>query len=84
MNLVNVLCQETFGWSIPDYLKFGGYPAAAELSSDILRWQNFIRNSIIEPVLIRDIMGLTSIHKPALFRQTFELAMAYPAQEVSL
>ena len=77
-------CNEAFGWSVEDYLKFGGYPAAAELTKDISRWQNFIRNSIIEPVLIKDILGLSSVNKPALFRQTFELAMSYPAQEISL
>ncbi|MEA1921747.1 MAG: DUF4143 domain-containing protein, partial [Pseudomonadota bacterium] len=67
-----------------NFLKFGGYPAAAELSPDLERWQSYVRNSIIEPVLIRDILGLTTINKPALFRQTFELAMSYPAQEISL
>jgi len=56
---------------------FGGYPAAAELVDDVERWQSFLRNSIIEPVLIKDILGLTTVGKPALFRQAFELAMAY-------
>jgi len=77
-------CREAFGWNFDRYIQFGGYPAAAELIKDISRWQNFIKNSIIEPVLGRDILGLTSIRKPALFRQTFELIMAYPAQEISL
>jgi predicted AAA+ superfamily ATPase len=77
-------CRESLGWSLDEYLKFGGYPAAGELVGDLERWQNFIRNSIIEPILFKDILGLTSINKPALFRQTFELAMAYPAQEISL
>lgn len=77
-------CRESLGWSLEEYFKFGGYPAAGELVSDLDRWQNYIRNSIIEPVLFKDILGLTSINKPALFRQTFELAMAYPAQEISL
>ncbi|MBN2383601.1 ATP-binding protein [bacterium] len=77
-------CYEAFGWELIDFLKYGGYPAAAKLVSDFTRWRDFIRNSIIEPVLIKDILGLSSVHKPALFRQTFELAMAYPAQEISL
>ncbi len=77
-------CRQAFNWDIDNFLKFGGYPAAAELSSDLERWQSYVRNSIIEPVLIRDILGLTPVNKPALFRQTFELAMSYPAQEISL
>ncbi len=76
-------CSRAFGWDVEDFLKFGGYPAASQLALDVERWQSYIRNSIIEPVLIRDILGLTSVNKPALFRQTFELAMSYPAQEIS-
>lgn len=77
-------CNQAFHWDLNSFLKFGGYPAAAELSEDMERWQSYIRNSIIEPVLIRDILSLTTVNKPALFRQTFELAMSYPAQEISL
>ncbi|MCU0640319.1 MAG: ATP-binding protein [Candidatus Krumholzibacteria bacterium] len=77
-------CREAFGWGLDEYLKFGGYPAAATLIHDVPRWQKYIRDSIIEPVLIKDILGLSSVQKPALFRRTFELAMAYPAREVSL
>jgi predicted AAA+ superfamily ATPase len=77
-------CEEAFGWGLDEFIKFGGYPAAAELTGDIPRWQRFIRDSIIEPVLIKDILGLSSVGKPALFRQTFELAMSYPARELSL
>jgi len=76
-------CAEAFGWGLDDFLMFGGYPAASELVEDIERWQSFLKNSIIEPVLIKDILGLTTIGKPALFRQTFELSMAYPAREIS-
>lgn len=76
-------CHQAFGWGISEFLKFGGYPAAAELINDTNRWQSFIRNSIIEPVLIKDILGITTINKPSLFRQTFELSMSYPAQEIS-
>ncbi|MEE8397993.1 MAG: ATP-binding protein [Desulfobacterales bacterium] len=76
-------CRQAFGWGLEEFLKYGGYPASAELTADVERWQSFIRNSIIEPVLIKDILGIASVNKPALFRQTFELSMAYPAQEIS-
>lgn len=77
-------CQEYLGWSLQEFLKYGGYPAAGELIGDVERWKSYIKNSIIEPVLFKDIMGLSSVAKPALFRQTFELAMSYPAREISL
>jgi predicted AAA+ superfamily ATPase len=76
-------CGSLFGWTLDEFLMFGGYPAASQLVEDVERWQSFLRNSIIEPVLIKDILGLTTIGKPALFRQAFELSMAYPAQEIS-
>jgi predicted AAA+ superfamily ATPase len=39
-------CRRAFGWDIDDFLKFGGYSAAAELAKDVDRWQSYIRNSI--------------------------------------
>jgi len=77
-------CDRAFGWDLDTFLTFGGYPGAAELIDDVPRWRAFVRDSIIEPVLLRDLLALTAIAKPALFRQTFELSLSYPAQEVSL
>ncbi|MFC1521078.1 ATP-binding protein [Elusimicrobiota bacterium] len=77
-------CKDYFSWSIEDYLQFGGYPGAAPFIKDHERWQSYILNSIIEPVLSRDIQGQQNIRNPALFRQTFELIMRYPSQIVSL
>jgi predicted AAA+ superfamily ATPase len=76
-------CAKAFGWDLEKYLQFGGYPAAAELIGNTERWQNFMRDSIVEPVLGRDLQTLIEIQKPALLRQTFELAMHYPSQEIS-
>jgi predicted AAA+ superfamily ATPase len=77
-------CREAFGWGLAEFLKFGGYPAAAELCGDFPRWRDFINHSIIEPVLQRDLLSLAVVNKPALFRQTFQLCLAYPAMEISL
>ncbi len=77
-------CREAFNWDLNSFLKFGGYPAAAELSADVPRWKNFINHSIIEPVLMKDLLSVVPVNKPALFRQTFLLSLAYPAMEVSL
>lgn len=76
-------CAEAFNVTLPEYLQFGGYPAALELRHDIDRWRSFLRDSIIEPVLGRDILSTARVAKPALFRQTFELAMSFPAQVIS-
>ena len=75
--------REAFHWDLPTYLKFGGYPATAVFIDDVTRWRAFMRDSIIEPVIGRDLQTAVSIQKPALLRQLFELAMHYPAQEIS-
>jgi predicted AAA+ superfamily ATPase len=75
---------EAFHWDLLSFLKFGGYPSAAPLTGDVDRWRAFMRDSIIEPVIGRDLQSAVSIQKPALLRQLFELAMGYPAQEISL
>lgn len=74
---------EAFKWDLQQYLAFGGYPAASLLIESNERWRSFILNSIIEPVLGRDLSGIVPISKPALFRQTFELAMMYPCRVIS-
>ncbi len=79
-----VECRKAFGWDLETYLRFGGYPAASELIKDPKRWREFVRHSIIEPVLSKDILLMAKVAKPALFRQCFELAASYPAQEISL
>jgi len=76
-------CKKAFRWDCAQYLKFGGYPGPASFVSQLDRWQDYIKFSIIEPVLSRDIQGMAEVRKPALFRQTFELALRYPAQEIS-
>jgi predicted AAA+ superfamily ATPase len=75
--------KEAFGWDLSTYLKFGGYPAPAPLITQPARWQSFIRDGIIDPVIGRDLQSAISIQKPALLRQLFSLAMQYPAQEIS-
>lgn len=76
-------CQQAFEWNLDTYLQFGGYPGPVHLIHDVQRWQDFMRDSVIEPIISRDILLLRKIAKPALFRQTFELAMRHPAQEIS-
>jgi predicted AAA+ superfamily ATPase len=77
-------CAQAFGWDLPTYLKFGGYPVPAPFISDPERWQQFLLDSIVGPMLSKDILPLKQIAKPALFRKAFALAMSYPAQEISI
>ena len=76
--------QEAFGWDFDTYFWFGAYPGAVPFIQEESRWRQYILNSIIEPVLGKDILGQQPVKNPALFRQTFELAVQYPAQVISL
>jgi predicted AAA+ superfamily ATPase len=75
--------KAAFGWDLNQHLMFGGYPGAAHLVADAERWQAFMRDSVIESVLAKDIFMLAKIGKPALFRQVLEIALLYPSQEIS-
>jgi hypothetical protein len=76
--------NEAFGFSIQDYLWFGGYPGGADLIKDELRWKEYVLNSLIETTLYNDILMMSRINKPALLRRLFELGCVYSGQIVSL
>ncbi len=62
----------------------GGYPGAFELREDLSRWSAYVRDAIVEPAIGTDILGTTAVRRPALLRQVFAMAVALPAQIVSL
>lgn len=75
--------RQAFNFNLAEFLKFGGYPSPVELKNDLERWRSYIKSSIVEPVLYRDVQSLVRIDKPALFQQVVALSMHYPAQEIS-
>ena len=76
--------KECFGFSLDQYLFFGGYPGAASLIDDEERHQQYIQSAIVEATINKDILMDSPINKPALFRQTFELGASYSGQILSL
>jgi len=75
--------QEAFGFSLEQYIYFGGYPGAAELVSREVRWRNYILQSIVAPAIEKDVLMTKRIHKPALLSQLFRLGAIYSAELVS-
>lgn len=75
--------QEAFGWSIEQYVYFGGYPGSASLINDEERWKNYIKDSLIETSISKDILMLTRVDKPALLKRLFELGCLYSGQILS-
>jgi hypothetical protein len=76
-------CQTAFGWDLDRWLYFGGYPGAAPLVRSEQRWAEYVRNSLLETVLSRDVFQLSPIGKPALMRQLFLLACQAPAEIIA-
>jgi uncharacterized protein len=75
--------RDAFGWKIDQYLTFGGYPGAAPLIRDPVRWSRYIADSLIETSIARDVLLLTRVDKPALLLRLFELACRYSGQILS-
>ena len=75
--------REAFGWNIDQYIFYGGYPGAAGLIEDLQRWRHYIKDSLIETTVSRDILFLTRVDKPALLRRLFELGCIYSGQVLS-
>lgn len=75
--------QEAFEWSIEQYVYFGGYPGSATLINDEKRWKNYIKDSLIETSISKDILMLTRVDKPALLKRLFELGCLYSGQILS-
>jgi predicted AAA+ superfamily ATPase len=74
---------DAFGWDAERYVHFGGYPGGAALIEDEDRWAAYVRDTLIETTLARDVLLLTRVDKPALLRQLFGLACAYSGQIVA-
>ncbi len=75
--------QDVFNYSVEEYLFYGGYPGAASLIGDHQRWSDYIRYSLIEPIINRDILLLTRVDKPALLRRLFDLGCRCSGQILS-
>ena len=73
-----------FGFTLDQYIFYGGYPGAASLIHDEDRFSQYIQSAIIEATINKDILMDTPISKPALLRQTFELGAAYSGEILSL
>ena len=75
--------REAFGYTMEEFVFYGGYPAAAALRHDVARWREYIKNALIETSVSKDILLLQRVDKPALLRRLFELACLYSGQVLS-
>jgi uncharacterized protein len=76
-------CQSAFGWSLDEWIYFGGYPGAAPFSQDEDTWRSYVLDSLIETVVARDVLQMQTVAKPALLRQLFGLCAQFAAETLS-
>lgn len=72
--------QTAFGTDPDHFVYFGGYPGSAGIMDQELRWKQYISDSIIETSILKDILMMTRVEKPALLRRLFEFGSAYSGQ----
>lgn len=76
--------RDAFGFSIDQFIYFGGFPGLAPDVCDEDRWRDLMEDTIISPILSRDILEVDEIRNPSLLRQVFEIACMESAKELSL
>ena len=75
--------REAFGMSVEQYIYYGGYPGAFSLIGDDKRWRKYMKDSIIEPAISKDVLTTKRVLKPALLRQLFILGCSYSGELLS-
>lgn len=75
---------EAFGFTLDEYIYFGGYPGPAHMIRDERRWRKYIKDSLVAPAIEKDVIMTSNIYKPVLMKQLFELGCNYSAEILSL
>ena len=71
---------DAFGFDLPQYIYFGGYPGGAQFVREEERWREYVLGALVGPSIEKDIVAMTRVDKPALLRQLFELGTEYSGQ----
>lgn len=72
--------QKAFKWKFEDYILYGAFPAFSRFRGDEKRWKDYVKDSLIETVLSRDILMMQRVDKPRLLRELFMLGCTFGGQ----
>lgn len=75
--------RDAFGWDMLTYAVYGGYPGPAPLLQDENRWMQFMDDSIIEPVVLKDVLQHRRIDKPYVLRDLLHTGARMSGREFS-
>lgn len=76
--------RDAFGLSPDQYVYYGGYPGSVGMISDDARWTAYIRDSLVNSAITKDVLMTSTVYKPALLRQLFEVGCSYSGELLSL
>jgi len=75
--------NECFGITHEQYAWFGGYPGSMAFIKNEKRWKEYVKAALIETTISKDVLMLTTIHKPALLKQVFDMGVHYSSKILS-
>ena len=75
--------RDAFGFSLEQFIFYGGYPGAAPLVHDESRWAAYVSDALIETTISKNVLLMAPGQKPALLRRVFDLACVYSGQILS-
>ena len=76
--------SKAFGWTLDEWIYYGGYPGTAAFVKDMRRWRKYVKESLVAPAIEKDVILTSNIYKPALMKQLFELGCSYSSELLSL
>jgi len=68
--------QISAGTGVEQVVRFGGYPGAVAFLPDYARWRDYIKDSIVEPAIGRDVLMMEAIRKPPCFGRYLRCVLA--------
>ena len=75
--------REAFGWTLEQFLFYGGYPSAVPLIDEPERWTSYVREGLVETSISRDVLLMQRVDKPALLHRLFDLGCIHSGQILS-
>ncbi len=75
--------SRAFDIDLPQYIYYGGYPGSIGYIDEQPRWTSYVRDSLIEPNIRKDIFMMTRVDKKILLKNLFDLGCHYSGQELS-
>lgn len=69
--------------TLDEFLRYGGYPRARDFYGRFEEWAEYVRTSLVETTVRRDVLAMTRIGKPALLERLLRVGSRLSGQIVA-